>query len=301
MRWAMILLTCSVLCGCYEGQQDMATLETIWAGQIEWDQPNLKLLQKALVTCQADASGAEDDCDAREREAWSVVQAVTTCLGSDLPSCRTLTRRYSAEGYRFNDWAQVLLIVHPSGKLADITRCDLDTLLWPDNPLLRSVWGWQDRIAILHRHYQRYRGPILLAAGGIVGLLMLWGVARIRRNHQGRVAAARQYAEEQARVARMRAEYDRVSLLEKEVSLKRYREGEQVKSLLADLAEARRQIDQLMAEKELMLAPPPSAPPPPQPQENPVDEAIKQAFRHRSRNHKKKVFHSAQASNNTFV
>jgi hypothetical protein len=294
MRWIAILFACSILSACDEDHDTMVRVATIQNGQVWWIDPDFKKLDTALAACRADPSGAEDECDLREGEAWSAAEGVMTCLYSDLPACQILVRRYGLHGYRFNDWLQVLSTVHPSGSLTAIPHDDLNTLLWPDNPLIRSVWGWSDRAGVLRQRYQKYHRPIQLLVGGIVGLLLLWGIMTIRRRHHQRMAIAQRRTAEAARVAKMRIEHERVALLEKEVSLKRYRENERVNALLNELTEARQQIEQLQAERELLLAaPPPDAPPSPPDRESTVEDQITQAFRNRRRNRKKKAFHPA--------
>lgn len=177
-RIALLLLL--LLSGC-----DLDTLQkenTIKAGKVYWDGPDISRLLTALDTCSIAPSSMDELCTARHNEALILLQALRTCAGNTLPACRGIMHWTLKGDGRSWVYLTQKLGMTPTDFDA-LPREDLEATLKPQNQFIWAVWGINDAMEVTRRWIMHHLIWVIMGVGlpllGGLGLL-LW---RLRQAH----------------------------------------------------------------------------------------------------------------------
>lgn len=235
MRWIALLLAL-LISGC-----DLDTFQkenTIKAGRVYWDGPDIARLLTALDTCDTAPSTLTDLCTYRQNEALILLQALRTCAGNSLPACRGIMY-WALEGEGKN-WVYLMQRLELTQSDFDaLPREDLEATLIPENRFIWAVWGFNDALEVCRRWIMSHL--ILVVLG--IGLPLLTGIGlMIWRVHQARINRVRK-AEQDRLDALWRAEQAKKAA-EIRLAEEQEREAARLARAMADAAKRAREEEE---------------------------------------------------------
>lgn len=178
-RIALLLLL--LLSGC-----DLDTLQqenTIKAGRVYWDGPDMSRLLTALDTCRLAPSSMDELCNARRNEAFILLEAIKTCADNSLPACKGIMY-WTLKGNGRN-WVYMTQHLKMTPNDFDgLPREDLEAGLIPKNKFIWAVWGMDDAMEVSRRWIMRHLTWLVMG----IGLPLLAGLGFLSwRSRQNRI------------------------------------------------------------------------------------------------------------------
>lgn len=215
--------------------------EIIFGARAGWNDHKLEPLVTALDACAEKPTILPEECLKRYDEAWSLITGALSCKKSAMPACVSLTHEFGPGGFAHQDWLRIATQIGAINHEDRIAPVELNTLLWPENDLLRSTWTMADRQMVLLNRLSQYEAELLLGTIAIL-LTVLAGIAwRRRQAARTQALEARALAEEALREHQRTVESARAQALELALRFKRKKRDTLVASLRCQLAQAMRE------------------------------------------------------------
>lgn len=192
-RIALLLLL--LLSGC--DLDNLQTENTIRAGRVFWDGPDVPRLVTALKTCITAPADLKSLCDERRVEAMTILSALRSCANVALPTCRRIM--YWAKEGDGRDWRLMMVLLEmTTQELMALPKENLNTPL-PGNRFIWAIWGWSDVQALIHHWIKRNQVLLFLMIGlPVIGFIGygIWRIGRRRVEQARRAEQDRRYREE---------------------------------------------------------------------------------------------------------
>lgn len=214
--------------------------EIIFGARAGWHNHELGPLITALDACAEKPTILPEECLKRSDEAWTLITGALSCKRSPMPACVNLTREFGPGGFAHQDWLRIATQIGALGLEDRIALAQLNTLLWPENELLRSAWTMADRHMVLQNRLSKHKADILLGAITIL-LTLLAGIGwRHRQATRTQALETAAHTEEALREHQRTVERERTHALELALQLKRKRRDTLIAELRCQLEQAMR-------------------------------------------------------------